>query len=49
MRHRQASVNGYESKKEWSAVQHVERVGCCVYVAYKIQSIILHTMIQHYQ
>ncbi|MFZ0896964.1 MAG: hypothetical protein WAZ77_20885 [Candidatus Nitrosopolaris sp.] len=27
MRHRQASVNGYESKKEWSAVQHVERVG----------------------
>ena len=24
MSHRQASVNGYESNKEWSAVQHVE-------------------------
>ena len=24
MSHRQASVNGYESKKKWSAVQHVE-------------------------
>jgi hypothetical protein len=24
MSHRQVSVNGYESKEEWSTVQHVE-------------------------